>query len=80
MRVPTKTVTSTDPAVAEEQDQAEVTDGRAEGDAHRRPRGAENAVGQPQNHETTEGQHIGAPVRCAGGRESWPALLSHCSM
>jgi hypothetical protein len=65
---------------AEEQDQAQVTDGRAEGGAHRRPRGAQDAIGQPEDHEAAEGEYVGAPVRCTGSRGSWPALLRHRSM
>jgi hypothetical protein len=65
---------------AEEQDQAQGTDGYAEGGAHRRPCGAEHAVGQPQDDEAAEGECVGAPVHCAGSRGGWPALLRHGSM
>jgi hypothetical protein len=65
---------------AEEQDQAQVTDGHAEGGAHRWPCGAEHAVGQPQDDEAAEGEYVGAPVHCAGSRWGWPTLLRHCSM
>jgi hypothetical protein len=65
---------------AEQQDQAQVTDGNAEGGAHRRPRSAEHAVGQPQDDEAAEGEYVGAPVHCAGSREGRPTLLRHYSM
>ena len=64
----------------QEQDQAEVTDGSAEGGAHRRPRGADDAVGQPEDHEAAEGKHVEGPAHCAGGHGGSPALLSHWSM
>ena len=59
----------------EEQDQTEVTDRRAEGGAHRRPRGAEHAIGEPEDDEAAEAEQIGTPA--GRGR---PMLLTHWSM
>ena len=63
------------PGRGEEQDQTEVTDRRAEGGAHRRPRGAEHAIGEPEDDEAAEAEQIGTPA--GRGR---PMLLTHWSM
>jgi hypothetical protein len=42
------------PGCRDEQDEAEAADRRAEGGAHRGPRGAEHAVRQPEEREAAE--------------------------
>jgi hypothetical protein len=39
-----------------------------------------DAVGQPDDHEAAEGEHVGTPVRGTDGRGGSPTLLIHCFM